>query len=460
MSDQQPEIIEYKSNNKHINIGMIICFIFILYFVVYFLGFILNRNDDLFEVTSASTESSFDSQYTALAIRSETVVTTPAAGYVSFYVGDKTPVYVGESTYLIDKNGELSSKLKTAATTQAILNENDYDEIAESLNEFKQSYSDSDFYTTYQFRYQIDSQILESINSNVFANNTVYYSGSYSAYNSELAGIAVHYTDGFESCTLDNFDASCFRKNDYIKNIIRSNDYVAAGDAVYKVITSEDWYLVIQVSDPNIFQDFDEVTIKFLKDDVTIDADFELTTRNGNYYGIITLDKYMVRYASDRYIQISFEDDTESGLMIPKTSVTSKSYYVIPREYKTKSGTNSTGFLVKSVMSDGTESAQFCNVDILKETDTFCYISMDNGVIGSGDVLLREDSDYEFEIGMTDSIQGVYSYDTNTRVTSFRFVDITGENGNYYIISDNTNNGLIMYDQVYVDYKDAEEDGN
>ncbi len=460
MSDQQPEILKYKSNNKHINIGMIICFIFILYFVVYFVDFIFNRNDNLFEVTSASTESSFDSQYTALAIRSETVVNTPTDGYVSFYVGDKTPIYVGESAYLIDKNGELSSKLKTAALTQAILNENDYDEIANSLNEFKQSYNDSDFYTTYQFRYQIESQILESINSNIFANNNAYYSGAYSAYNSELAGIAVHYTDGFETCTLDNFDASCFRKSDYAKNIVRSNDYVSAGEAVYKVITSEEWYLVIQVSDPSIFQNLNEVSLKFLKDDVTIDADFELTTRNGNYYGVITLDKYMVRYASDRYLQISFNDDIKSGLMIPKTSVTSKLYYVIPKEYKTKSGSNSNGFLVKSVMSDGTQSAQFCKADILKETDTFCYISMDNGTISSGDVLLREDSDYEFEVGMTDSIEGVYSYDTNTRVTSFRFVNITGENGNYYIIDDNTSNGLIMYDHVYADYKDAEKDGN
>lgn len=460
MSDQQPEILKYKSNNKHINIGMIICFIFILYFVVYFIDFIFNRNDNLFEVTAASTESSFDSQYTALAIRSETVVYTPTDGYVSFYVGDKTPVHVGESAYLIDKNGELASKLKATALTQTILNESDYAEIAGSLNEFKQSYTDSEFYTAYQFRYQIESQILESINSNIFANNNVYYSGSYSAYNSELAGIAVHYTDGFESCTLDNFDASCFKKSDYTKNIVRSNDYVSAGEAVYKVITSEEWYLVIQVSDPSIFQNLSEVSLKFLKDDVTIDADFELTARNGNYYGVITLDKYMVRYASDRYLQISFNDDIKSGLMIPKTSVTSKLYYVIPKEYRTKSGNNSSGFLVKSVMSDGTQSAQFCKADILKETDTFCYISMDNGTINNGDVLLREDSDYEFEVGMTDSIQGVYSYDTNTRVTSFRFVNITGENGNYYIIDDNTDNGLIMYDHVYVDYKDAEKDGN
>lgn len=460
MSDQQPEILKYKSNNKHINIGMIICIIFILYFVVYFMDFILNRNDNLFEVIAANTESSFDSQYTALAIRSETVVYTPTDGYVSFYVGDKTPVHVGESAYLIDKNGELASKIKATALTQAILNESDYAEIADSLNEYKQSYTDSDFYTTYQFRYQIESQILESINSNIFANNNVYYSGSYSAYDSELAGIAVHYTDGFESCTLDNFDASCFRKSDYTKNIVRSNDHVSAGEAVYKVITSEEWYLVIQVADPGIFQNLSEVSLKFLKDDVTIDADFELTTRNGNYYGVITLDKYMVRYASDRYLQISFNDDIKSGLMIPKTSVTSKLYYVIPKEYKTKSGSNSNGFLVKSKMSDGTQSAQFCKADILKETDTFCYISMDNGVISSGDVLLREDSDYEFEVGMTDSIQGVYSYDTNTRVTSFRFVNITGENGNYYIIDDNTINGLIMYDHVYVDYKDAEKDGN
>ena len=456
MSDQHSATIKYKKNKKRINIGLIICIIIILYFVTYFYDFLLHHSNHFYEVTQGSTSSLLDGQYSALIIRSETVVNSGSSGYVNYFVGDETPVYVGEQAYLIDKSGELSAKLKQAAQTQALLNENDLTQIKDSLNHFQTSFRINDYYEAYHFKYQLESQILDLVNSSVFEDNTYLYAGSYDIYTSDLAGIVMHYTDGLEGCTLDSFDASAFRKSSYHKQIIKSNDYVEAGSPVYKVLTSEDWYLIIQVNNPEAFQDMNVISIDFLKDNISATANFELLARGGNYYGIISLNKYMIRYASERYAQIAFTDDTYTGLKIPKSSVAERTFYAIPSEYLTRgSNTSAQGFAVLITDENGSESAEMRYPEILKENNGLCYIAVDDPLLTYGDTIIKTDSSNEFQVGMTASLQGAYT--DNNGIGTFHFVEILGENNGYYIISENTSDGIRLFDQVYVDYKDAEK---
>jgi len=453
MPAKSNESIIYKKRKWHVNIGLIICIIIVLYFVAYFCDFIINRNRGFFEVVPGYTSSLLDGQYTALIVRDEEVVNSQSSGYVNFFVGDNTPIHVGEHAYIVDKSGELSAKLRQAAQTQALLNENDLTRIKDSLYDFKTSFKERDFFETYHFKYQIESLILDLVNSSIFNSNDYLYSGSYAIYDSQLAGIIMHYVDGFENITTDNFDASAFRKTTYNRNIIRSNDFVDEGSPVYKVITSEKWYLIIQVSNPEAFRDMNSISIEFLKDNIITDANFELAARGGNYYGIISLDKYMIRYASDRYVQISYTDNTKSGLKVPKTSVTEKQYYAVPSSYLTSGGDSSEmGFIVKKSDSNGFEYTQLLFPDIVKTDGELCYVNMD-GDLQNGDVIVKTDSNNEFTVGMTAGIEGVYVY--NGAYNIFRFVDILGENDGYYIVSEETPNGVNIYDQVYIDYEDA-----
>ena len=451
MPDQNPGTIKYQNNRKHINIGLIICILVILYFVAFFCYNLFNSSDDLYEVVKGTSSSRFDGQYTALLIRSESVVESGSEGYVNYFVGDATPVYVGEQIYLIDSSGELSNRLKEAARTLAILNENDLTQIKNAFLNFRTSFSENSYYEAYHFKYQVESQILDLINESVFSSDNL-DTGTYSVCYSDLAGILMHYVDGFESLTTDNFEASSFSKNNYKKTIIRSNDHINAGDPVYKVITSDNWYLVIQISDPEPFKDLDVISFEFLKDGVSANAGFELITRGGNYYGILSLNKYMIRYANDRYTQISITNDRFSGLMVPKTAVTKCTFFAVPKEFMTKDGES---FAVKVKGPDGNETINIRTPDIIAENDELCYISTSDEALAYGDVLIKEDSDNEFSVGMTADLEGVYVY--NIGSVSFRLIDILGENNGYYIIDENTVDGVQMYDQIYSDYKDAEE---
>lgn len=456
MSEQGPGTIKYKSHRFHINIGMIICIIIILYFVAYFFDFLVNRSSSFYEVDTGYTSSEFDGQYTALIIRDEKVVSSGSTGFVNYFVGDESPVYVGQQAYMIDTSGELSYRLGQAAQSQAILNENDLSEIKNSLYEFRTSFQDSDYYDTYHFKYQLESQILELVNTSIFENNDIRYAGNVTIYKSDLAGIAMHYIDGFENCTIDSFDASSFRKNAYSKSIIKSNDHVDAGSPVYKVITSEEWYLVIQINNPDAFKDLNVVSIEFLKDNISADANFEVITRGGNYYGVITLNKYMIHYASDRYTQIAFKDDTYSGLKIPESAVTYQTYLAVPSEFLVSGGNSSElGFAVKTMFREDMETVVLKYPQIVKQENNLCYIPISDNTLQIGDVLVDSDSRNEFTIGMTAEIQGVYVNTGDDPV--FRFIDILGENNGFYIVSTNSANGIKLFDQVYTNYKDAEK---
>ncbi len=456
MPDQTPGTIKYRTPKRKINIGLIICGVIILYFVAYISDFFFNKRSSFFEVIPGYTSSSFDGKYTALILRSEEPVNAPSSGYVNFFVGDQSPIYVGQQAYLIDKSGELSFRLNQAAQSTAILNENDLSQLEESLYHFKTSFKTNDYYEAYHFKYQLESQILDLVNTSIFENNDIKFSGSYNIYKSEYAGIAMHYIDGFESVTTDSFDAASFRRNNYNKTIIKSNDFVEAGSPVYKVITSDNWYLVIQVSNPDTFRGLDVVTIEFLKDNIRTNANFELIARGGNYYGVISLSKYMIRYASDRYTQIAFTDDTYEGLMVPETADTFKQYLAIPTEFLIQGGdSDREGFYVKTIGTNGIDTVAPRYPEIICIKDDLCYIPMEDETLKEGDILIMQDSNNEFVVGMTASLQGVYVNEGG--MAQFRFIDVIGTNNGYYIVKDNTTNGVKMFDQVFTDYREANE---
>lgn len=56
------------------------------------------------------------------------------------------------------------------------------------------------------------------------------------------------------------------------------------------------------------------INIKFKKDNVTTTADFSLVNHDGNYYGRLSLDKYMIRYASERFLDIELVTASKSGI--------------------------------------------------------------------------------------------------------------------------------------------------
>lgn len=433
-------------NRSRLNIWIVFCVIILIYLIIRFCTYFFGNTSSLYEVVNGSAEGRFNSQYTALALRSEQVITSADTGYINFFVGDATPVHVDEQAYVIDESGELSSRLEEASRNQTVLNENDLRQIKNTIYDFDTSYSPDNYYDTYYFKYKMQSQILDLINSNVFDTlNTGMSSstaGSYTIARSEVSGIMQHSIDGFEDYTLDDVEAAMFRRANYNKQIIKSNDLVDKDEPIYKVVTSETWNLVIQLNDNDDYEDLSYVTIVFLNDGVQTEAAFETFTKAGSKYGVITLNKYMIRYISDRYVQIQIVSDIVSGLKIPKSAVGERPFYIIPEEFLTQGGDSSaTGFLKQS--ADGA-TVQFTATDIYKTQDDYCYVDISS--FEQGDILIHPETNVQYKVTARENLQGAYLDSAGNYI--FRVVDILGEDNGYYIISSNTPFGLRVYDQI------------
>lgn len=442
----------YRARRKQLNIGILICTVILIYLVVYFCVYFFGGRTAIYEVSSGAVASRYDAQYTGLAFREETVVPSAGNGYINFFVGDATPITVGQQTYLLDSTGKISAQLEEAAKNQAILSEDNLNKIKDTIYDFDTSFDEQRFFDTYSFKYRIESQILDLINGSVFdsINAQLAEAGenAFQVVNSDIAGVIMHYTDGFEGRTVDSVESADFKKSEYQKKLIKANDLIGEGDPVYKVVTSENWSLVIQISDPEIFADASYVNIEFLKDNVKASADVSTFTKAGNNYAVLTFEKYMIRYIADRYLQIRIEDDTDEGLKVPKTSIAERQYYAVPIEYQTQGG-NSTdnGFFKEVVAEDGSTSVTFITPRVIRATDTTCYV--DTSELNDGDIFVLPESGSRYQIGNKENLQGVYT--VNNGYATFKLVDVIGENASFYIISSKLPGGVRLYDQVIRD---------
>ena len=437
-----------KKNKKQLNIGIIICIVIILYLVVNFCVYLFTNRIAVYEVTAGSTASRFEGQYNALILRDETVVPSVSSGYVSFFVGDATPIHVGQQTYVVDGSGEISARLEKAAKDQSILSTENLTKIRSSLYDFDTSFRSDHYYEIYNFKYKIESQVLELINSSVFdsinADLASIGENSYQIVSSDISGILLHNIDGFETMKPEDVDSSAFNKSEYQKKIIKTNDLVGEGDPVYKVITSEKWNLVFQISHPEAFEDLHNVDIEFLKDNVIANADFSMFTKAGNTYGVLTLDKYLIRYVTERFVQISLIDHTTEGIKVPKTAVTEKQFYTIPISYLSQGGNSSSrGFNKQVILEDGSSSIQFTPVTFAKITEDTCYVSTDD--FKDGDVLVMNESDSRYQIGTKENLKGVFV--SNGGYALFKAIEIIGENNSFYIL-DPSKSQVSLFDQI------------
>lgn len=428
-------------NRSRIITGILICLFILAYLIYQLLTYYTGSNISLYQVSTGSAESGFSSQYTALILRDETVVYASESGYVNFFAGDCSPVAVGDETCVIDSTGSLYEELTASALQVAVLNENELSDIKDTIYEFDITFDTDSYYDVYTFKYKLESQLFDTIYSSVFDSSYADLSG-YEIQTCAFAGIMLHSTDGFEDISADEMEAAYFRQENYEKNIITSNEYVDSGDAVYKVVTSEEWNLVIQIDDPDVFEDIDSLEIQFLKDSVTASCDFYMYTTGGYTYGVLTLDKYMYRYVSDRYISISILNDAEEGLMIPKTSLASEQFYAIPADFLTTGGNSSSkGFLVQTE-ENGSSSVTFIVPEIITSTDEYVYVSSE--FVEAGDILVQADTNETFTVRIKENIDGVYVSENGSY--SFTAVTVIGENGDYYIVE--KGGSLNLYDNI------------
>ena len=127
-----------------------------------------------------------------------------------------------------------------------------------------------------------------------------------------------------------------FNQKSYQQSNLRK-DTVEVGDDVYKLITSEVWSLYIPLSIPRWWSLAGRENMRVPLCKGRTDSDGQVYTAHKRRRLLCEnhLYQWMIRYASDRFVEIELVTNTETGLKIPLSSIVNKDFYVIPTGYET-----------------------------------------------------------------------------------------------------------------------------
>lgn len=457
-----------------LNIGTIMFGVLFLYMAFSGILYMTTTHIESYQVTSGPL--SRNETYTGLAIREESVYTAESSGYITYYAREGSKINASGAVY-----GLSSTK---AAQSSSQLSQEQLSKIRSDMMSFSKGFNSSKFNNTYSFKYELKGNILQYAESglgssapltsdtdeNSDSSDTDTSSISYGTQNISKAqsdGIVLYSTDNYEGKTVDTVTAEDFDQNSYHETDLKTSDSVKTGDEIYTLITDERWSLLIPLSEKQAekLKDRSVIRVKFLKDDMTQTGDFSIITIDGEKYGQIDFNKGLIRYASDRFLDIELVTNTVVGLKIPLSSIVTKEFYTIPsRMATTNPQSNETGFMMEEKTKSGKNATAFKSVSIYasiedtsasavtsaaasdssEETPSIYYV--DKSAFKEGDTIVNSKTGETYVIGDTDTLEGVYCINKGYAV--FRRIELLDQNEEYAIVSKNTSYGLSRYDHI------------
>ena len=452
------DIVQYK-NSGNFNIGVVVFFIIIIYVLFNIFSYFTKSHIAEYQVQQGTIAS--NNIYQGIIVRDETIEYALQDGYINYYIKNASKVSTRDVIYSIDKDGSISKEINKAGNEADAISKESLNAISLELDTFVKDYNSNQFSETYTFFNNLNTEIAQSINTNALSDlsdkvTEAEANQTFFQVKSNADGIIVYEIDGFENYTIEDITNTELNYNNYKVKHLFENKKVKASDAVYKRINSEDWNIIIPINE-TLAKELNErssVKIRFCKDDFTTNASCSIVKKENRYYLNIYLRKAMIRYANDRFIDVELVMSEKTGLKIPQSSITSKEFFTIPKEYFTIGGdSNELGFMKKQTV-DGETIVKFVNPTIYYETDEFYYI--DNEFVEKGDAILKPNSQSIYEVGTnTDSLIGVYNINKGYAV--FKQINIIYENEEYAIIQTKTSYGISLYDHIALDASEVRE---
>ena len=447
------KVVKYKPKKK-ISVGAVVFVVLFIYLVSYMVLYITRDKISYYEVVYGTTAASANKSYEGIIIREETVVLAESNGYVSHHIPDSSKTAVGNIVCSIDENGKLSSLFAESQNGISTFSSEDFNDIKNKISNFTKGYDNNNFENVYAFKSEVQSLISEKINYNNINNLSQITTEDVSSYfkvsNASVSGIVTYYTDGYENKTYETLLKDDFEKKGYQKVISKSNELVNTGSPLYKIVTSEEWGIVIPLDAEDVSKLVDKSSLEVrLNDSADLyKFDFQIINIQGATYGKLTTNLNMISFIGQRFIDVKITNNSISGLKIPKTSLVEKDFYIIPKSYGTKGGnTNDIGFMLEVYDENNKMTVEYVNPEIYSETEEYYYVSTQN--FKDGDILQTTGVGETYRIGTKETLKGVYNI--NNGYCVFKEVIIIDENSDYYIVKSGTNYGLLVYDHIVLD---------
>ena len=459
MASRNRKVVPYRRPPK-INIGIIIFVILFIYLCLTAYSYLGRKKVRFFEVESGQMVN--DTGHTGMILRTESVQTAPSTGYVNYYIRDGKRAAVGTRIYSLDETGNLKKFLDENADSAGNLSEQNLKELKNRLSSFAGGYHPVDFSRAYDSMDSIQAVLSEYTSLNMLdsLNGSLEQNGiSFRQVTAPEPGVISFNVDSYEDMTPEQMTADTFDAESYKPSYIIPGSLAEAGKPVYKIIPSEDWRLVFPLTEEQQaeYEGSSSLRVFFKNDDLTIPGDYTTVTgADGAVYGVLTFHQFMVRFVSDRFVTFQIASGSEDGLKIPRSSITEKAFFTVPVSYKMTGGNSVSPGFMKEVYQDGAVTAEFVPAEIFFENEEYCYLDASGkGEFNTGDYLLKPDSEERFQVGPTDTLEGVYNINKGYAV--FKQIDIIEENDEYVTVRRGTSYGLNVFDHILLNGEEGEE---
>jgi hypothetical protein len=442
--------VERVPKRLNINIGVIIFVIILIYTVLNIFFYISKPQISIYEVFEQSLAQ--DNVVTGIITREEAIVTADMSGYVNYYFRDGAKVAKNSTVYSIDESKRIYEKLADGSEGITMSNE-DIIDIKNTIVDYKKKYSNDNYSMVYDYKDDLTSKIREVIDENLLDHmqsivDETGITSSFDIIKTNSAGILSYYSDNYDGLKENGISQSIFDQNNYIRTILRTSEIVEVNQPVYKLITDDKWSITAIIDEElaTKLKDQTLLSITFLLDNVTTKAPITVYQNQDEWYLKITLDKFVVNYSKERFLELELNITRDKGLKIPQSSITEKEFYLIPKDYFVKGGNSSKmGVMVEKFNEETSEIIPtFTTCEVYYEDKTYAYV--DKETFEFNNYIVNIDTKDRFPISMVGKLQGVYN--VNKGYSVFRRIEILNENEEYAIVKKGTIKGISIYDHI------------
>ncbi len=463
---------------------ILLCFIYIIGSSVNF----LTKKIVSYDVLSYGTIDTPKSA-NAIIVRSEKVYTTDKDGVISYEVSDNEKVKKGsivcsikdeaiveQMQETLDDINEQIMKIQSERKDISVYSEDikKYNsQIKEIIDENALDYAYMKLGNIYELENNIQTQLdtrnqyLLTENSDALSDLVAQRKEQESKLNENISNITVdesgivsYYIDGLEEeLTPENMTSITKDMiNDTVKAESSFKSSVKADSPVFKLVTSNTWYIVTYIKSDYIdgWEKGDTRSL-YIKDsngkEHKLDAYIEemsSDTDSSEKFVIFKLTRDMLDFINTRNITIETEG-SEMGYKIPNDAIVEETLMKIPTAY-----VDADGYVLK--VENGTTKKVAVSISGTDPDDSnYCYTPVQLGVINVGDTIKSQDSDETFVISDVLNTKGIYVI--NTGIAEFKTINLTNSvsNSTHTILDPSYNTNIYIYDRIMTDPRDVEK---
>lgn len=399
--------------------------------------------------------------YTGIAMREEEILVSPYTGYINYYVREGERVSTRDTVYSIDESGKLANLLNSGELGESNYTDEELTEFRSEIIQYDRGFETKEFESVYDFKYDIQGAVIKLVNIDMYKGmETLSQSslnGMVNMCTADKTGYIVYNTDGYEDKTVDQLTAKDFDRTNYEKKRINNNELIDKNTAVAKLVTEEEWSIIIQVDENRAvaLEEAEYVKIKFLKTQESSWAKVTIHRKGDEIFAELGFNNSCNNFCTERFVEIELVINDEEGLKIPNSAIVEKAFFIIPAEYMSKGGENGNyGVIKESFNEDGNVEYKFVETTVYNSDENEFYV--DNENLSVGEYIYKPDSAEKMPISKSGKLIGVYNM--NKGYADFKQITILYQNDEYAIVSSNTKYGLTVYDRIVLDASSVNTD--